>query len=240
MVKGSAVPDLSPRGADIRLRSADNHELSAYRVRSAAGPAAIVILQEIFGVNRHIRELCDAFAQRGFSVISPALFDRVRKGVELGYGNEDVETGRALRAQIPCNATLLDVQSAIDAVADDGPVAVMGFCWGGSMSFLAACRLKGLACAVSYYGAQTMPFIHEQPRVPVLMHFGEFDPRISQADRETTRRLHPEIEMHVFPADHGFNCDHRQAYDAASAQCAEELALAFIHRHLGIPAEAKT
>ncbi len=220
-------------GDQVELRSADGHVLAAYRVRPAETPlGGLVVLQEIFGVNRHIREVCDGYAKDGFSVVSPALFDRVAPGTELGYDADSIATGRRLRAAIAWEKTLLDVQAAIDSVRSDGPVAVVGYCWGGTLAFLAATRLEGLACAVSYYGGQTVPFANETPRVPVLMHFGEHDPRIPERDRNIILQANPQIEAHLFPADHGFNCDHREAFHAPSAQRARALTLNFINRHI--------
>ena len=139
---------------------------------------------------------------------------------------------RDLRSQVGWDGPLRDLQASIDAAGRVGPVAVLGYCWGGSLAFLAATRLRGLRCAVGYYGGQTAPFAHEHVRVPVLLHFGEFDPRVPAADVETIRRHNPGIEIHMFPADHGFNCDHRQEWHAASAAHALDLSLAFMRRHL--------
>ena len=225
----------APAPGELRLTAADGHVVSAYRVRPGGNSlGAIVLLHEIFGLNAHIREVCDDYARRGFAVVAPALFDRVRPGVALGYAAEDVETGRALRLAIPLHQTLLDVQAALAAAGADGAVAAIGYCWGGSLAFLAATRLTGLACAVSYYGAQTMPFVAERPGVPMLMHFGEHDPRFPAVDRQTVRRHHPAIEMHLFPADHNFNCDHREAFHAPRAEAARALTLDFLGRHLGV------
>lgn len=190
------------------------------------------MLHEIFGVNAHIREVCDGYAKHGFLAVAPALFDRVQPHTELAYDDAAIARGRELRAAIPVEATLLDVQAAIDAAREAGAVAVLGYCWGGTLAFLSATRLQGVSCAVGYYGAQTIPFAHETIRVPVLMHFGELDPRIPPADIATIRRHNPGIEMHTFPADHGFNCDHRKEWHAESATRALELTLAFLDRTL--------
>jgi carboxymethylenebutenolidase len=217
----------------VLLRASDGHQVQAYRV-SPTGDAigSLVVLQEIFGVNQHIREVCDGFAAKGYSVVAPALFDRVQPGVQLGYDKNSIETGRALRAAIDWDDSLRDVQAAITEVRQDHPVGVVGYCWGGTLAFLAAARLEGVGCAVGYYGGQTIPFVHEKPRVPVLLHFGELDPRIPASDRDAIRHHHPDIEMHLFPADHGFNCDHRKEWHPASAAKALEITLAFLQRHL--------
>jgi len=232
---GPAAASGGPRQGDtVRLAAADGHRLDAYRIRPTAPVAALVVLQEIFGVNQHMRDVCDDYSRRGFSVVAPALFDRAARRIELDYGPESVETGRRLRAAIGWDETLLDVQAAIDAVRADGPVAVLGYCWGGTLAFLAATRLDGVGCAISYYGGQTVPFAKETPQVPVLMHFGEFDPRIPVEDRATIQAANPQIETHIFPADHGFNCNHRKEYDAQIAERALGLTLDFMTRHLNL------
>jgi carboxymethylenebutenolidase len=192
---------------------------------------ALVVLQEIFGVNAHIREVCDAFARRGYLAVAPALFDRAERGVELGYDSAAIEKGRRLRAAIGWDAMLLDVSAAV-AAGGAGPVAVLGYCWGGTLAFLAAARLAGIACAVGYYGGQTAPFAQEKVQVPLLLHFGEFDPRTPPDYIDAIRRHNPQIEIHLFPADHGFNCDHRKEWHEPSARSALQLSLAFLDRHM--------
>lgn len=222
--------------ARMTLTASDGHRLGAYRARPASDPlGGLVVLQEIFGVNRHIREVCDGYAGCGYDVVSPALFDRVRPDVELDYDSEGVKAGRDLRAVVGWDASLLDVQAAIDAVGSSGPVAVIGYCWGGTLAFLAATRLVGAACVVGYYGGQTLPFAHETPRVPVLLHFGEHDPRIPPRDRATIARHNPQIESRLYPADHGFNCNHRKEWHEPSAQRALDITLAFLGCHLCQP-----
>jgi carboxymethylenebutenolidase len=221
------------RGEKVTLTAADGHRLAAYSVRPQSElVAGLVILQEIFGVNQHIREVCESYASAGFTVVSPQLFDRVERDVELGYDFAGIERGRKLRASIDWADTLLDVQAAIDSVQQAGPVAIIGYCWGGTLAFLAATRLHGLCCAVAYYGGQTVPFAHEKPKVPVLLHFGEHDSRITAADRQAILRHHRDIEWHLFPADHGFNCNHRKEWDAQSARRALEITMNFVNRNL--------
>jgi len=224
------VPTL---GHDIDLQAADGHRFGAY-LSNPASPngAGLVVLHEIFGVNAHIREVCDGYARRGLKVVAPALFDRAQRGIALGYDDASIETGRRLRSAIALDVVLLDLQAAIDSVQAPRGAAVLGYCWGGTLAFLAATRLQRVACAIGYYGAQTVPFAHEKPRVPVLFHFGTMDPRISEADRDTIRRHNPEIETHLFPADHGFNCDHRKEWHAPSADKALGLTLDFMRRHM--------
>jgi carboxymethylenebutenolidase len=218
----------------ISLQAADGHRLAAYRAspRTPSG-RALVVLQEIFGVNAHIREVCDGFARRGYLAIAPALFDRAEREVALGYDAAAIEKGRRLRAAIGWDATLRDVEAAIAAAAREArTLAVLGYCWGGTLAFLAAARLPGVACAVGYYGGQTAPFAHEKVKVPVLLHFGALDPRTPPDYVDAIRRHNPQIEIHTFPADHGFNCDHRAAWHQPSAREALELSLAFLDRHM--------
>lgn len=223
----------SGQGTDIRLQAADGHQLDAYLSEpSEPSGAGLVVLHEIFGVNAHIREVCDGYARRGFKTVAPALFDRAQRGVALGYDADAIDTGRRLRAGIAWDNVLLDVQAAIDSVQSPRGAAVVGYCWGGTLAFLAATRLRGIDCAIGYYGAQTIPFAHETPRVPVLFHFGTEDPRISESDRDVIRRHNPQIETHLFPADHGFNCDHRKEWHAPSAEKALSLTLDFMRRHI--------
>lgn len=203
--------------------------LRAYRVDPVgAARGGLVVLHEIFGVNEHMRDVCDDYARRGYLVVAPALFDRVERGVELDYGIEGIARGRDLRSKIAWESSLLDVQAAIDAAGQGGAVAVLGYCWGGTLAYLAATRLRGLACAVSYYGGQTTPFAAERARVPMMMHFGEMDPRIPEADILEVARHNPTIEIHKYPADHGFNCDSRKEWHAASAHSALERTLSFL------------
>ena len=220
----------------ITLRTVDGHELSAYRAAPPNPIGGIVLLHEIFGVNQHIREVSEGYAREGYLTIAPALFDRAERDVELGYDKAAIDKGRDLREAVGWRGALLDVQATINAAEEGGPVAVIGYCWGGSLAFVAAARLIGLSCAVGYYGAQTMPFAQEEVHVPVMLHFGEFDPRIPPEDIETIRSANPEIDIHSFPADHGFNCDHRKEWHTESAQRALTLTLGFLRRHLSTAA----
>jgi carboxymethylenebutenolidase len=211
------------------LMARDGHEFNAW-LAAPAGSArgAVVICQEIFGVNRHIRSVADGYAAAGYVTIAPCLFDRVRRGIELGYGEKDTQEGRGYRLQIPQEKTLLDLAASINVVKHAGRVAVVGYCWGGTLAYLAACELP-IACAVSYYGGQiAKDQLGKSPRRPVMYHFGEKDPYIPPADVEKIRAADPNGVFHVYPADHGFNCDERGAYDPASAQLARERSLAFL------------
>ena len=227
-------------GQTIELMAADGQLVPAY-LAPPAGPArgAVVVLQEIFGVNRHIRAVADGFAGDGYLALAPALFQRLRAGVELGYEEADVKAGLALKAAaeaLPAPGVLADVQAAIDhaAQASGGKVGVIGYCWGGLLSWRAAALLDRLAAAVPYYGGgMTQPAeLARQPRVPVLAHLSDHDASVPLDGVAALRRAHPEVELHLYPAAHGFNCDQRAAWQPAAAALARERTLAFFARHL--------
>lgn len=219
----------------ITLTAADGHALSAYRAEPPGAPrGGIVVVQEIFGVNDHIRKVADGFAGAGYSVVAPALFDRVQRGVELGYGEADIAAGRAIRARIAPDDALKDVAAARDALKGAGRTGIVGYCWGGFIAYIAATRLDGLSAAVSYYGGGIGAVAGETPRCPVLMHFGETDHAIPLAEVDKVRQAQgAKVEIQIYPAGHGFNCDQRGSYDAASAKTALARTLAFFARHLG-------
>jgi len=219
---------------NFELTASDHHTFAAYRVEPAAPPrGGIVVVQEIFGVNSHIRSVAESFARDGYLVLAPALFDRVQRGVELGYTKDDVAKGRELRGQCSLDATLLDIGTAVAAVQVAGKVGVVGYCWGGFLTWMTSVYVPGVACAVAYYGTGILDHADLEPRCPVLAHFGERDAAIPA---EGVRRLaarHPAHQFFLYPADHGFNCDQRASYDAASAQLARERTLAFFRQHVG-------
>jgi carboxymethylenebutenolidase len=221
-------------GETVRLRTADGFEPSAYVARPAGtAKGALVVIQEIFGVNGHIRRVADGFAADGYLAIAPALFDRIRPGITLGYGENEIQEGIALKGQSSTENALADIAAARDFVKEAGKAAVIGYCWGGFLAWVSATRLPGLAAAVSYYGGGIGTVAQEQPRCPVLMHFGEKDHAIPLSDVEKVRAAHPKgVEIHVYPAGHGFNCDERGSYDADSAKIARERTLAFLNAHL--------
>ena len=209
------------------LMARDGHEFNAWLAPATGGArGAVVVCQEIFGVNHHIRGLADGFAAAGYLTIAPCLFDRIRRGIELGYSEKETQEGRGYRMQIPKEKTLLDLAASINVVRHAGRVAVIGYCWGGTLAYLAAASLP-IACAVSYYGGQIAKET-VSPKRPVLYHFGEQDPYIPPADIEKIRAADPTGEFHLYPADHGFNCDERASYDAASAQLARRRTLEFL------------
>ncbi|MDP6788495.1 MAG: dienelactone hydrolase family protein [Rhodospirillales bacterium] len=220
-------------GTNIKLTASDGHTLDAYRADPTTAPkGGLVVVQEIFGVNAHIRTVTDGFAAEGYAAIAPAFFDRTETGVELGYEEPDLSRGRTLRAELGWDETILDVVAAVDALDAAGKIGVVGYCWGGSVAWLAACRLS-LAAAVGYYGGQVIDFKDEKAGCPVMLHFGETDAGIPLSDVEAVRAAQPDVPIHLYPAGHGFNCDHRGSYDAESAKLALERTLDFLADAMG-------
>jgi carboxymethylenebutenolidase len=226
-------------GQFIDLDAKDGFVFPAYVAEPAGKPkGAIVVLQEIFGVNSHIRSVADGYVAEGYLAVAPATFHRVKQGVELGYTGDDMQAGSALKAAVealPPPGVLQDVQAAIEYAARAGKVGIVGFCWGGLLTWRAAASLSGLSAAVPYYGGgvTTPEEVARRPQVPVLAHFGDKDHWIPVDTVAPFKAAHPEVEVHVYEADHGFNCDQRGSYDAAAAKLARERTLAFFGRHLG-------
>jgi carboxymethylenebutenolidase len=220
-------------GETMELMAGDGHLLEAYRAEPGGRPrGGLVVIQEIFGVNAHIRAVADRLAAEGYVALAPALFDRIDKGVELDYTEAGTARGRELRTGLGWDKPLADVAAAAAALEPAGKVGAMGFCWGGSLAWLAATRLE-VACAVCYYGGQIAQFADERPRGPVVMHFGDRDPLIPPEDVARIRAAQPAVTIHTYPAGHGFNCDLRADYDAESAARAFGRTLAHLAAHVG-------
>jgi carboxymethylenebutenolidase len=221
-------------GETVKLTANDKHSFDAYVARPADQPkAGLVIVQEIFGVNQHIRRMADGFAKDGYLAIAPALFDRVERGIELGYDKDDIAAGRAIRAKISWDQAMSDVSAALGFLAGAGKAGVIGYCWGGSVAWLAACRLNP-AAAVCYYGGNIHECRNEQPSCPVMFHFGEEDAGIPLDQVKEIGKAHPKQELFTYPgAGHGFNCEMRGSYHADSAAIARERTLAFLARTIG-------
>ncbi|HEU0029091.1 MAG TPA: dienelactone hydrolase family protein [Kofleriaceae bacterium] len=216
------------------LTAADGHTFAAYRAEPAGTPrGGIVVVQEIFGVNHHIRAVTDSFAHDGYLAIAPALWDRQERGVELGYDASGVAKGRQYKARANLDAAMLDVTAAIQAVAPAGKVGIVGFCWGGFVTWVAAARLDGLACAVPYYGGGILDHADLEPRCPVLGHFGERDAMIPAKGVRALAAQHPQHRFELYDADHGFHCDERGSFDGVAAKLARERTLAFFRTHVG-------
>ena len=208
-------------GKQFQLTSSDNFKLGAYRADPAgAKKGGIVVIQEIFGVNHHIRAVCDRLAAEGYAALAPAVFDRQQPGFECGYTPDEIANARKFVANPDWGAMLRDVQASIDELKKEGPVAIIGFCMGGTVSFLAACKLNGLSAAVCYYGGQIAKNADEKPKVPCQMHFGEKDAGIPMTDVEAIKQKRGgDCEIYVYPdAQHGFHADYRPSYNKAAAE----------------------
>lgn len=211
----------------------DGHNFQAYLAPPAGRPrGAVVIVQEIFGVNAHIQSLVDRYAAAGFVAIAPALFDRVGKNLTADYSPEGFAIGRGYAAQLKRQDVLADLAAAINVVRHAGRVALIGFCWGGTMTWVGA-RTLPIACAVGYYVSRIGENLDDVPAVPMMLHFGARDSNIPLSDVDKTRQRFPRGIFHIYPADHGFNCDARANYDAPSAMLAWERTQEFLAQNVG-------
>jgi len=226
----------------VELIAADGARIPAYVARPAGKPkGALVVVQEIFGVNPHICAVADGFARDGYLAVAPHIFHRVQPGVDLRYDAQDIATGFGYKQKVdalPAPGVLQDLQAAIDyaARAGGGKTGIVGYCWGGLLAWRAACGLNGLAAAVTYYGGGMTTVAEEvarQPKVPVLSHFAERDQHIPVSSVEAFQKQHPDIPVHLYAADHGFNCDLRGAWNPEAAKLARERTLAFFGKHVG-------
>lgn len=216
----------------ITLEAADGHGFDVWEEGQPGLRPTLVVLQEIFGVNHHIRAVCEDFAQAGFHVLAPALFDRAERGISLGYTAADVEQGKALRARIPLEQTLADLRAVL-AHPRSGRAGLIGYCWGGTLAWESACRLEGLAAACCWYGAGIASALEQEPACPVQMHFGGQDASIPPADIAAIRQRHSELEMFVYDeAGHGFGCAERAAFNAPAYALARERSLSFLENAL--------
>lgn len=215
----------------IRLQAKDGHQFDAYRADPAGNSVGgVVIVQEIFGVTAHIRQVADGYAARGYVAIAPALFDRARPGTELAYA--DVAAGKEAQTKVTPQMALADIAAAIEALRTAGKVAVIGYCWGGTLAYFAACKLD-IACAVSYYGGMIAKLGTEKPAHPVQYHVGDRDMHISRDDVAAIRALDPDGVVHVYEgAGHGFNCNERADYHPENARLAEGRSIEFLRTHL--------
>ena len=215
------------------LMARDGHEYSAYLARATGPPrGAVVVLQEIFGVNAHIRSLVEQYAAAGFLAIAPALFDRIGRNLELGYGPKDMEQGTGYRLQVDEAKVLLDIGAAINVVRHAGRVALVGYCWGGQLSWVGAAALP-VQAAIGYYTSRIWEKLDRVPSCPIMLHYGERDQNIPRERVEQVRAICPQAQIYFYAADHGFNCDARASYDAPSAALAWERTQDFLRQHIG-------
>ena len=217
-------------GNFISLKSDDGHELDAY-LSLPKNPinASLVIVQEIFGVNEHIKNVSDYYSKNGFAVIAPAMFDRVKKNISLNYTSEGVSEGREYMENIDWDDSILDIKAAASFIRKYGNVGLCGYCWGGSVAWLSSIRESNINVAVGYYGGRIIDFVEEKPGIPVMLHFGDLDSGIPIKDVEKIKKHHPEIPIFRYSyADHGFNCDMRPSYHKESSELAFERTINFL------------
>ena len=218
-------------GQWIKITASDGHEFSAWQAGEGPG---LVVIQEIFGVNGHIRNTVERFADQGFNAVAPALFDRIGPGLELGYESEDVARGRELRGQVSNEDALLDISAAADLLSVDGrKVGCVGYCWGGSLAWAGATQPTKFSAAVGYYGGEIAKTADATPNCPVMLHFGETDHAIPMSDVETVIAAQPDMPIYIYPAGHGFSCDERESFDPASDEVALSRTLSFLKVYLG-------
>lgn len=217
----------------IELTAADGNTLSAYRADPSDTPkGAVVVLQEVFGIDPHIKKVTENFAAQGYVAIAPALFDRVKKNVELGYDEAGLAAGLDLKNQVETTDAIADIQAAVNSVKDTGKVAIVGYCWGGYLAYLAANKVNGLACAIGYYGGGITELTQEKRKIPTLVHFSEEDPLIPFEDVVHFRAYRPDVSAFSYPAGHGFNCAERGSYNEEAATKALERTLFWISQYV--------
>jgi carboxymethylenebutenolidase len=224
-------------GDIVRLTAADGHRLDAYRADPDGVPkGGIVVMQEAFGVNAHIRAVCDDYASHGYVALAPALYDRQEPAAAFGYDPVEMERALAVRRKLDWDKVLLDVDAAVTALRPL-KVGMVGYCVGGSVTWLAAYRLT-LDAAACYYASDIAKQLKEMPRCPVIMHFAERDRFISAETVAAFRAAHPEVPVEVYPAEHGFNCWHRPdtSYHEPSSKLALSRTLALFERYVARPA----
>ena len=223
-------------GTTIQITALDGNTFNAYQADPQGSPkGAVVVVQEIFGVNGHIRSVADGYAERGYVAIAPALFDRVQAGVELGYDESGIDIGRKIAfEEVTMDQVMADIQAACDAVSTAGKIGIVGYCWGGSICYVAAARLSDkISAASGYYGGQIMPHIEEEPKAPLMLHFGAQDAGIPLENVHAIAQRWPNVGVHIYEeAGHGFNCDARGSYDASSAAIALERTLDHFAQHV--------
>lgn len=223
----------APSGRMIELKAEDGAAVGCYHA-PAQGPrqGGLVLIQEIFGVTDHIRELADGFAVDGYEVLAPALFDRTEKGFEAEYDEAGIARGRSLAQAVDWDLITADLRMCVDRLKDGGPVFTVGYCFGGTVAWLAACRVKGLAAVSSYYGRLIVDFLDETPRCPTILHFGHTDPTIPMDSVDRIAEAHPDVRIHLYPAGHGFNSDRRADYDEGCARLARLRTMAHFRAHM--------
>lgn len=220
-------------GETIKLKSADGFEFSAYVTGSATATKGVVVIQEIFGVNHHIRDMADRFGAQGYAVIAPAVYDRVQPGFEVGYTAEDIAKGRDVRMKLNDAQLMQDVEAAANHLAGK-KLGIVGYCFGGTVAWWGATRTTKFAAASSWYGGGVAGTKDERANCPVQMHFGELDASIPMTDVDAVRAAQPKVEVYVYKgAQHGFGCNERGSYSKPDYDLAQQRTLEFFAKHLG-------
>ena len=221
-------------GTMIELAASDGHKFAAWRAEPKGKPrGGLIVVQEIFGVNSHIKSVADGYAADGYLAIAPALFDRVERGLDIGYSPADIERGRTFIPKMQWDTVMKDAGAALTNVKSAGKVGIVGYCWGGTVSWVSSSRLPGLAASVTYYGGGITGLTGEKAKCPVMSHWGETDHAIPLEGVKKFLGEHPEVTSHIYPAGHGFNCDQRGSYHAESAKLARTRSLEFLRKHIG-------
>ncbi len=221
-------------GKMIELTATDSHKLAAYRAEPAGkARGAVVVIQEIFGVNSHIKSVADGYAADGYLAIAPAMYDRVQRNYETGYTQPEIQAGLAVMQKLDWKQTMLDVDAAVKEAQGAGKVGIVGYCWGGTVAWLAAARTAGLACSVPYYGGGIPTFADEGPKIPMMCNFGEQDQSPTPEQAKAAVAKHASIVAHFYAAGHGFNCDQRGSYNAEASKLARTRTLEFFRKHIG-------
>jgi carboxymethylenebutenolidase len=221
-------------GTDIEITASDGHTFAAYRADPSGAPkGGILVVQEAFGVNPHIRHMADTYAAAGYLAIAPALYDRVERGIEVGYTGEDREKGIGAMQASNFDDVMKDIDATRALLSEAGKVGITGWCWGGSVTFLSACRVDGLACASSYYGGRVPDFMTETPKCPLEFHWGETDASIPMDKVRAVEAQHPDVASFVYPAGHGFMCDDRESYHKESAELSHKRTMEMFAQYVG-------
>jgi len=222
-------------GETIQLSAADGFELDAYLAQPTQQvKGAVLVIQEIFGVNAHIREVCDGYAEAGYAALAPCIFDRAERGIELGYEGDDMTRGIEIaRGKLKTDETMLDLAAGVEHLTQFGAVGVVGYCFGGLMAWLSASQLAGVACVSGYYGGGIAASLDLAPQVPTTLHFGNLDAHIPMTDVQKVIDAHPTVDVFVYDADHGFNCDHRASFDETASKLALSRTLEFFGKNMG-------
>ncbi|MDC0158188.1 dienelactone hydrolase family protein [Rhodospirillaceae bacterium] len=220
-------------GEIINATASDGHEFDIYLAQSKGSPrGGIVLIQEIFGVNNHIKNVAEKFSSNGYLVGAPSLFDRVQPDIQLGYSTKDVIRGKQLKDNLGNEKPLIDIIATLNIVRSAGRVAVVGYCWGGTLAWLSACHVDGFDVAISYYGGGIGQLLSIEPRCPSIFHFGEQDHAISIAEINSLRQAHPECPIYLYPAGHGFNCEQRDSFHSTSSAIAFERTIQYLDKYI--------